>query len=160
MEIIQARRSWLSQALSVSESSSRSSSCPTCPVLPSLTSYLSSKSAWLLLHFRFPCFFFLRLLLSLEISSSSFKIPLICHFLTQTFRWPSCKQLNTHSLSMGKKFQFARWLSSRDVLYSIVPLGHNTVLHTGKCVSIESVMPSNHLILCHPLLLLPCFSHQ
>ena len=24
-----------------------------------------------------------------------------------------------------------------------------------KCMSIESVMPSNHLILCHPLLLLP-----
>ena len=24
-----------------------------------------------------------------------------------------------------------------------------------KCISIESVMPSNHLILCHPLLLLP-----
>ena len=24
-----------------------------------------------------------------------------------------------------------------------------------KCVSIESVMPSNHLILCHPILLLP-----
>ena len=26
-----------------------------------------------------------------------------------------------------------------------------------KCKSIESVMPSNHLILCHPLLLLPSF---
>ena len=30
-----------------------------------------------------------------------------------------------------------------------------------KAMSIESVMPSNHLILCRPLLLLPCLSqHQ
>ena len=27
-----------------------------------------------------------------------------------------------------------------------------------KCTSIESVMPSNHVILCHPLLLLPSIS--
>ena len=27
-----------------------------------------------------------------------------------------------------------------------------------KCMSIESVMPSNHLILCHPLLMLSVFS--
>ena len=29
-----------------------------------------------------------------------------------------------------------------------------------KLVSIESVMPSNHLVLCHPLLLLPSISHS
>ena len=29
------------------------------------------------------------------------------------------------------------------------------VLHHLKLMSIESVIPSNHLILCHPLLLLP-----
>ena len=29
-----------------------------------------------------------------------------------------------------------------------------------KLMSIESVMPSSHLILCHPLLLLPCLSQQ
>ena len=28
---------------------------------------------------------------------------------------------------------------------------------SNSCPSIESVMPSNHLILCHPLLLLPSF---
>ena len=29
-----------------------------------------------------------------------------------------------------------------------------------KHMSVESVMPSNHLILCHPLLLLPSVFHQ
>ena len=32
---------------------------------------------------------------------------------------------------------------------------HNQLLSPPKPVSIKSVMPSNHLILCHPLLLLP-----
>ena len=33
--------------------------------------------------------------------------------------------------------------------------GHHQLLETTKLMSSESVMPSNHLILCHPLLLLP-----
>ena len=32
---------------------------------------------------------------------------------------------------------------------------HHQLLSPPKAMSIESVMPSNHLILCHPLLLLP-----
>lgn len=88
MEIAQARRSWLSQALSVSKSSSRSSSCPKGLVLPAPTAHLSSKSELMPLNLQFPCFFFLRVLLSLEISSSSFKIPLISHFLTKPFSDP------------------------------------------------------------------------
>ena len=32
---------------------------------------------------------------------------------------------------------------------------HHQLLEPTKSMSIESVMPSNHLILCHPLLLLP-----
>jgi len=44
---------------------------------------------------------------------------------------------------------------------SLRPLGHQTSLSFTisrtllKLMSIESVMPSNHLVLCHPLLLLP-----
>ena len=32
---------------------------------------------------------------------------------------------------------------------------HHQLRSSPKLMSIESVMPSNHLILCHPLLLLP-----
>ena len=32
---------------------------------------------------------------------------------------------------------------------------HHQLLEFTQTMSIESVMPSNHLILCHPLLLLP-----
>ena len=32
---------------------------------------------------------------------------------------------------------------------------HHKLLEFTKLMSIESVMPSNHLILCHPLILLP-----
>ena len=34
-------------------------------------------------------------------------------------------------------------------------ISHSGSRHLPKLVSVESVMPSNHLILCHPLLLLP-----
>ena len=32
---------------------------------------------------------------------------------------------------------------------------HQLITHSNSCMSIESVMPSSHLILCRPLLLLP-----
>ena len=36
-----------------------------------------------------------------------------------------------------------------------IPVHHQLLEFSAKPMSIESVMPSNHLILCHPLLLLP-----
>ena len=45
---------------------------------------------------------------------------------------------------------------SRQEYWSGVPLPSPTISHSLlKLMSIESVMPSNHLILCHALLLLP-----
>ena len=57
----------------------------------------------------------------------------------------------------GKSVQFSRSVMSD----SLQPQGlqHARLpcpsLTPGACMSIELVMPSNHLILCHPLLLLP-----
>ena len=45
-------------------------------------------------------------------------------------------------------------LNFRQILYQLSYLG-NLSMNLLKLMSIESVMPSNHLILCHPLLLLP-----
>ena len=44
------------------------------------------------------------------------------------------------------------WIPARQASLSITNYSSQTLL---KLMSIESVMPSNHLILCHPLLLLP-----
>ena len=55
------------------------------------------------------------------------------------FKWPSCVQL------------FATpWTAAHQASLTIT--NSQSLL---KLMSIESVMPSNHLILCHPLLLLP-----
>ena len=53
------------------------------------------------------------------------------------------------SLSCVRLFA-TRWTAARQAYLSIT--NSRSLL---KLVSIESVMPSNHLILCHPLLLLP-----
>ena len=45
-------------------------------------------------------------------------------------------------------------LNCRQILYQLSYLG-NLSIYLLKLMSIESVIPSNHLILCHPLLLLP-----
>ena len=45
-------------------------------------------------------------------------------------------------------------LNCRQILYQLSYLG-NLSMYLLKLMSIESVIPSNHLILCHPLLLLP-----
>ena len=53
--------------------------------------------------------------------------------------------------------QFSSVAQSCPTLYS--PMDHSTpglpVHHQLKLMSIKSVMPSNHLLLCHPLLLAP-----
>ena len=56
---------------------------------------------------------------------------------------------SVHSLSLVQLF-VTPWTAARQASLSIT--NSWSVL---KLMSIESVMPSNHLILCHPLLLLP-----
>ena len=65
------------------------------------------------------------------------------------------QQLN-HTPSMNMDYLFIQFF-----LISIIRVAHQASLSITnywsllKLMSIESVMPSNHLILCHPLLLLP-----
>ena len=68
--------------------------------------------------------------------------------------WTRMKQLSTQfssaqSLSCVQPFA-TPWTAARQVSLSIT-----NSRSPSKPMSIESVMPSNHLILCHPLLLLP-----
>ena len=66
---------------------------------------------------------------------------------------PLEKEIATHSSTLAWKIP---WTEEPGRLQSVGSqrVGHNsaTSLHF---MSIESMMPSNHLILCHPLLLLP-----
>ena len=82
---------------------------------------------------------------------------MIKHCLTQNFMirkakyklWYTCFLLSGHSLSHVRLFPTpwtTAWQASLSITIS------QTLL---KPMSIELVMPSNHLILCHPLLLLP-----
>ena len=54
-----------------------------------------------------------------------------------------------------------QWLSRVDTLrphglpHARLPLSFTISLSLFRLISFESVMPSNHLLLCHPLLLLP-----
>ena len=64
-------------------------------------------------------------------------------------------RLNTHALSSVQSFCRVQlfaipWISAHQASLSIT-----NSQSLPKLMSIESVMPSNHLILCHPLLLLP-----
>ena len=68
-----------------------------------------------------------------------------------------------HSLSGEETTQFSSVQSLSHVLLFVIPwtttrqasLSFTNSQSLLKLMSIESVMPSNHLILCHPLLLLP-----
>ena len=51
--------------------------------------------------------------------------------------------------------QFSSVAQSCPTLCDPMALGHSNSWSLLKLMSIELVMPSNHLILCHPLLLLP-----
>ena len=71
----------------------------------------------------------------------------------QTLFWGAPKSLqmvtSVQSLSHVRLF-VTPWIAARQV-----SLSNTNSLSSPKPMSIESVMPSNHLILCHPLLLLP-----
>ena len=65
-----------------------------------------------------------------------------------------------HSISSVQSLSHVRlfvtpWTAARQASLSII--NSRSML---KLISIESVMPSNHLILCHPLLLLPSIFHS
>ena len=74
-----------------------------------------------------------------EISNLSFKSDVFRYF----------KLTSVQSLSHGRLFA-TPWTAARQASLSITNSQSLLIL-----MSIESVMPSNHLILCHPLLLLP-----
>ena len=64
-------------------------------------------------------------------------------------------------ISYGKQFSSVQSFSRVRLFATPWTIGHQAFLSITnsrsllKLMSIESVMPSNHLILCHPLLLLP-----
>ena len=64
-------------------------------------------------------------------------------------------------MSLGDRIQFSSVAQSCPTLYDPMAAAHQASLSIAnswsllKLMSVESVMPSNHLILCHPLLLLP-----
>ena len=69
-----------------------------------------------------------------------------------------CEYINMYSISVSQSVQslcrvrlfVTPWIAAHQASLSI------TISRSSpKLMSIESVMPSNHLILCHPLLLLP-----
>ena len=73
---------------------------------------------------------------------------------SQSNFWLRCEvsqQLNLSSVQLSRVQLFVTpWIATRQASLSITNSRSSL-----KLMSIESVMPSNHLILCHPLLLLP-----
>ena len=77
------------------------------------------------------------------------------------------KYFNMPAISVGKKSHSNPWFSSVQSLSRVqlfvtpwtatrqASLSNTNSWSLPKLMSIESMMPSNHLILCHPLLLLP-----
>ena len=73
-----------------------------------------------------------------------------CHYtFVQTHRRPSSKPNSAQSVSRVRLFA-TPWTAARQASLSIT--NSQSLL---KLMSIESVLPSNHLTLCRPLLLLP-----
>ena len=77
-------------------------------------------------------------------------------WLVRTLSYPPAGWLETQFSSVSSVTQSCptlfnpKWIAARQTSLSIT---NSRSLH--KLMSIELVMPSNHLILCHPLLLLP-----
>ena len=88
--------------------------------------------------------FIFKFLIHLEIILVMGEMYLLQFFSTWLFNYPSSVQ----SLSRVRLF-VTPWIATRQASLSI------TNSCSLKLTSIESLMPSNHLILCHPLRLLP-----
>ena len=98
-----------------------------------------------------------------------------CHFLLQgifpTQGWnpglPHCRQTLCHLSHQGSPYQLSDQIRSDQSLNHVrlfatpwtlalqASLSITNSRSLLRFMSIESVMPSNHLLLCHPLLLLP-----
>ena len=78
----------------------------------------------------------------------SHHIQHMCFFTPNQMIWP-LQFSSVQSLSHVQSFA-TPWTTTRQASLSIT-----NSWSLPKLMSIESVMPSNHLILCHPLLLLP-----
>ena len=110
-----------------------------------LINFVFSKNQ-LLVSF-FPFFFFLASVLFLVLVFFPFYCLWgCCSMFSSSFR---CKVQFSHSLSRVRLFATLR-TAARQASLSIT--NSPSLL---KLLSIESVMPSNHLIICRPLLLLP-----
>ena len=79
-------------------------------------------------------------------SSHSKNTGVVCHLLLQ---WTTVQFRSVQSLSCVQLFA-TPWITARQASLSIT-----NSWSLLRLMSIESVMPSNHLILCRPLLLLP-----
>ena len=85
-----------------------------------------------------------------EIESSSFASPaLASRFFTTSATWEARTMCSVHSLSHVCLFA-TPWTEAHQASLSIT-----NAWSLLKLISIESVMPSNHLIFCRPVLLLP-----
>ena len=82
--------------------------------------------------------------------------PAICHFQT----YSSIKvTVKAQDKSVGCSYSVTKWyLTLWDLVNCSMPGFPVFSWSLPKLMSIESVMPSNHLILCHPLLFLPSIS--
>ena len=89
--------------------------------------------------------FIFKFLIHLEIILVMGEMYLLQFFSTWLFNYPSSVQ----SLSRVRLF-VTPWIATRQASLSIT-----NSRSPPKPMSIESLMPSNHLILCHPLRLLP-----
>ena len=123
-----------------------------------------SKSLWCLKHkqarkkinnspkinqkFSKPCFLisFVALLLKERIS----KCYLNCHSLLKYLHYELNLPISSVQSLIHVRLFATPWTVARQAFLSIT--NSRSLL---KLTSIESVMPSSHLILCHPLLLLP-----
>ena len=88
-------------------------------------------------------------------------MSLIIHFSLFPNPWKTLVFLLTSCFSFSLQFSSVQLLSSARLFATPWISAHQASLSITnsqsllKHMSIESVMPSNHLILCHPLLLLP-----
>ena len=79
-----------------------------------------------------------------EMTDAEAETPIVCHLIWRTDSLEKTLLLGKIEGRRRRGWQRIRWLHGITNSWSLL-----------KLTSIESVMPSNHLILCHPLILLP-----
>ena len=81
---------------------------------------------------------------------SFLNIPFLLMFIIKYWIWFQCYTVKFSSVTQSCPTLCDPWTAARQASLSIT-----NSRSLPELMSIESVMPSNHLILCHPLLLLP-----